>query len=262
VSGIRVQLLSLGWRQGSIIEASAIEHEVLAGHASAQAFLVLNQTCDLVNDCLDKEPAVEMLPLFRIDKADTRMLNGKNPRQIHFEITVDGSACFVEAYAPKASLLPRGMILAAAPAANWSIGGPALKSLLAWRAARYLRTAFPDAFEYRLKPIFKNFRSLVEGIHEHLLSLHIRVDPFDSLDAGDTYEVDLLLVIRRSSHDDKNARDSLISEGTKLEKLINSADGLVCTSCKVRAPHEITLEEINDYLRWECHDDLSFGEED
>ena len=262
MSGIRDQLLSLGWRQGSIIEAGAIKHEVLADHAKANAFLVMNQTCDLVNDSLDKEPVVELLPLSRIAKADTGMLNGRNPRLIHFEVIVGGSACLVEAFAPKVVTLPRDLLLKVEPSANWSLDGPVLKSLLAWRAARYMRTAFPDAFENRLKPVFKDFKTLVEGIHEHIHSLHIRVDPFASLGVGDAYEVDLLLVIRRSSHDDKNTRNSLVAAGTKLEKLINAAADLVCTSCKVRAPHEVTFEEISGYLRWERHDYLSFGEDD
>jgi hypothetical protein len=262
VSGIRDQLLSLGWRQGSIIEAGAIEHEALADHAGAVAFLVLNQTCDLVNDSLDKEPVVELLPLSRIAKADTGLLNGRNPRLIHFEVIVGGSACLVEAFAPKVVTLPRDLLLKGNPSNNWSLDEPVLKSLLAWRAARYLRTAFPDAFENRLKPVFKDFRTLVEGIHVHLHSLHIRVEPFGPLDESDSYEVDLLMVIRRSSHDIKETRDKLTAAGAILEKLINSPAGLVCTSCKVRAPHEVTFEEISGYLRWERHDYLSFGEDD
>lgn len=262
MSGIRDQLLSLGWRQGSIIEAGVIGDESLAGQAGADAFLVLNQTCDLVNDSLVKEPVVELLPLSRIAKADTGMLNGRNPRQIHFEVIVGGSPCIVEAFAPKAVSLSRELFLKAKPSTNWCLGDPALKSLLAWRAARYLRTAFPDAFENRLKPVFKDFRTLVEGIHVHLHSLHIRVDPFGPLDENDAYEVDLLLVIRRNSHDVKATRDTVIVTGRQLEILINSATGLVCTSCKVRAPQEITLEEINGYLPWERHDYLSFGEDD
>lgn len=262
MSGIRDQLLSLGWRQGSIIEADAFGPEVSAEHAGVNAFLVLNQTCDLVNDSLVKEPVVELLPLSRIAKANTGMLNGRNPRQIHFEVMVGGSPCIVEAFAPKAVSLPRELFLEVRPSTNWCLVDPVLKSLLAWRAARYLRTAFPDAFENRLKPIFKEFRNLVEGIHEHLHSLHIRVVPFRSLDEGDPYEVDLLLVIRRSSHDVKDTRDSLIAAGTQLEKLINSAAELVCTSCKVRASHEVNLEEIDGYIRWERYDYLSFGEDD
>jgi|GEM_PF-1825887 len=259
VSGIRDQLLSLGWRQGSIIEAGAIEHELLAGHAAANAFLVLNQTCDLINDSLEKEPVVELLPLARVAKADTALLNGRNPRKIHFGMVVDGTPCHVEAFAPGILTIDRKLLLERKPSLRWLLDTPELKSLLAWRAARYLRTAFPDAFENRLKPVFKDFRILVEGMHEHLHSLHIRVDPFGPLDECDSYEVDLLLVVRRSSHDVRETRDTVTTASKKLENLINSATGLVCTSCKVRAPHEINLEEIEGYLRWERYDYLSFG---
>ncbi len=262
MSSIREQLLSLGWRQGSIIEASAVKHEVLTVHAKADAFLVLNQTCDLVNECWEKEPVAELLPLVRIDNADAALLNGRNPRKIHFEIIVDGVACQVEAFAPGIVTYERKLLLEAEPSPRWNMDTAELKSLLAWRAARYLRTAFPDAFESRLEPIFKRFKKQIERVHEHVLSLHIRVDPFEQLNDGDPYELDLLLVIRRSSHDDKKTRDELITTAEKLEKLINSAGGFVCTSCKVRSPHEVTLEEIDGYLRWERHDYLSFGEDD
>lgn len=262
MSEIREQLLTLGWRQGSIIEAGAISHEVFADCAEADCFLILNQTCDLVNSSWEKEPVVELLPLVRIGKSNTALLNGRNPRQIHFEAIAGGSTCAVEAFAPKVITLPRRLLLTTVPSKNWSLGGTALKSLLAWRAARYLRTAFPDAFENRLKSVFKDFKNLVEGVHGHLISLYIQVNPFSPLDDDDPYEVDLLLVIRRSSHDDKETRDSLRASGGQLEKLINSADGLVCTSCKVRAPHEVTLEELDGYLRWERYDYLSFGDDE
>jgi hypothetical protein len=71
VSDIREQLIKLGWRQGSIIEAGAIAHEVFANQAGADAFLVLNQTCDVLNPSWEKEPFVEILPLSRIEKPNS-----------------------------------------------------------------------------------------------------------------------------------------------------------------------------------------------
>jgi hypothetical protein len=262
VSDIREQLIKLGWRQGSIIEAGAIEHEVFANQAGADAFLVLNQTCDVLNPSWDKEPFVEILPLSLIKKPNSAFLNGRNPRQIHFAANVGGSECFLEAFAPRTLTIPHQLLLTSAPSTSWILDEPALKSLIAWRAARYLRTAFPDDFENRLKSIFGGFKSLIESIHTHLIALHVRVEPFGPLLGDDPYEVDLMLLVRRKSHDDKETRDNLIASGKNVETLINSADGLVCTSCKVRAPHEVTLEEIDGYLRWERHDYLSFGEDE
>lgn len=261
MSGVREQLLNLGWSQGSIIEAGDVENEILSAQG-ADAFLVINQTCDLVNPSWDKEPAVELLPLARIRKSNSAFLNGRNPRQIHFQVAVGRSACFMEAFAPRTITLPRQLLLQTKPSESWLIGELALKSLLAWRAARYLRTAFPDAFENRLKPIFDRFKKLVESIHEHIKSLHIGLNTFERLPEDEPYEMDLLLVIRRSSRDDAETYAFLDAKAKELKTLINSASNLVCTSCKIRAPHEVTLEEIDGYLRWERHDYLSFGEHD
>jgi len=222
----------------------------------------MNQTCDLINPSWDKEPAVELLPLTCINKSNSAFLNGRNPRQIHFHVAVGGSARFMEAFAPRTIALPRQLLLETKPSESWVIDELALKSLLAWRAARYLRTAFPDAFENRLKPIFDSFKKLVESIHEHIKSLHIRLNTFERLHEDDPYEVDLLLVIRRSSRDAAETYASLDAKAKEIKALLNSATDLVCTSCKIRSPHEVTLEEIEGYLRWERHDYLSFGEVD
>lgn len=55
----------------------------------------LNQTCDLINDSLDKEPVVELLPLVRIAKADTS----------RSETMIDLHAPTIPLYAYRATLL-------------------------------------------------------------------------------------------------------------------------------------------------------------
>lgn len=261
MSNVREELVCLGWRQGSIIEAGAIENEILSGH-EADAFLIMNQTCDLINPSWKKEPIVELLPLARVAKPDSNFLNGRNPRQIQFAVKIAGAESFVGAFAPGTVALPRHTLLESSPSSNWSMDESDLKSLLAWRAARYLRTAFPDAFEDRLKSVFGEFKKLIQSIHTHLHSLHVRIEPFSPAVGEEPYEMDLLLVARRNSSDDPITRESLIRAAKSLENLINSAEGLVCISCKVRAPHEVTMEEIEGYIRWERHDYLSFGEDE
>lgn len=262
MADLRDQLIGLGWRQGSIIEAGAIDDPALAVCPDAEAFLVLNQTCDLINPSFVKEPVVELLPLKLIAKADRNFENGQNPRQIHFELHVVGEARQVEAFAPRTLTISREKITNAPPSPVWSIPCGTLKSLLAWRAARYLRTAFPDAFEARLKPVASEFKALIAGIHQHVVSLHLALEPFDEVEAADPYEIDLLLVVSRTSMDDDATRKLLNEKVIELQRIVNSADGLVCNSCKARAPHEVSLEQADRYLVWERYDYLSFGNDD
>ena len=262
MADLRDQLISLGWRQGSIIEAGAIDDPALAACPDAEAFLVLNQTCDLINPSFAKEPVVELLPLKLVANADPNFKNGQNPRKIHFELQVGGVPRHVEAFAPGILTIPREIITGASPSADWGIPGGTLKSLLAWRAARYLRTAFPDAFEGRLKPVANDFKALIRGIHQHVVSLHLALEPFDEATAADPYEIDLLLVVSRTAMDDDATRKLLNEKVTELQRIVNSADGLVCNSCKARAPHEVSLEEADRYLVWERYDYLSFGNDD
>jgi hypothetical protein len=262
VPNLRDQLIGLGWRQGSIIEAGAIDDPALAACPDAEAFLVLNQTCDLINESLKKEPVVELLPLKRVGKADRNFENGHNPRQIHFELQVGGVPRHVEAFAPGILTIPREKITVTPPSTAWGIPGGTLKSLLVWRAARYLRTAFPDAFEARLKLVANDFKALIRGIHQHVVSLHLALEPFAEAAAADPYEIDILLVVSRTAMDDDATRKLLNEKVAELQRLVNSADGLVCNSCKARAPHEVSLEEADRYLVWERYDYLSFGEDD
>jgi hypothetical protein len=87
VSSLREQLSEREWRQGSIIEAGAINHPGLTGH---DAYLILNQTCDLLAEKTTTEPHAELLPLTRIQKIDPTYEGGKNSRKIHFQAELDG----------------------------------------------------------------------------------------------------------------------------------------------------------------------------
>lgn len=90
---LREQLIEREWRQGAIIEAGAINHPVMDDH---HAYLILNQTCDLLAEKTTTEPHAELLPLARIPKIDPTYEGGKNSRKIHFQAEMDGEMVCVE----------------------------------------------------------------------------------------------------------------------------------------------------------------------
>lgn len=119
MSSLREQLIEREWRQGSIIEAGAIEYPDLAGH---DAYLILNQTCDLLAEKTTTEPHAELLPLARIQKIDPTYEGGKNSRKIHFQAELDSETVCVEGVVTARVMLPRELLLQARPSTRWRVG--------------------------------------------------------------------------------------------------------------------------------------------
>ena len=126
---LREQLLERDWRQGAIIESGAIDCPSLNGH---DAYLILNQTCDLLAEKTTTEPHAELLPLTKISKIDSVYEGGKNSRRIHFQAVLDGEEVIVEGVITARVMLPRELLLEARPSDRWLVNATTINGLLLW----------------------------------------------------------------------------------------------------------------------------------
>jgi hypothetical protein len=267
VSSLREQLLEREWRQGAIIKSGAIEHPGMDGH---DAYLILNQTCDLLAEKITTEPYAELLPLTCISKIDPNFEGGKNSRKIHFQVELDGEAVFVEGAITARVMLPRELLLQTGPSTRWKVGSRTINGLLVWFTRRFLRTAFPDSFERRLKPLLKKSKTLNKGIvdvlqphHSLIDTLFLRINTMEELPAKEAYEVKLLLAAKKADLDDPAKLELLHSMANQLGSIFGNADGVELDGLvMVESLHKISLAQQRDYLIWERYDYLSFGEDD
>jgi len=267
VPSLREQLIEREWRQGAVIEASTIDHPGMDDH---DAYLILNQTCDLIAEKTATEPHAELLPLSRIPKIDPAYERGKNSRKIHFQAELDGEAVFVEGVVTARVMLPRELLLQTLPSARWKVGSKTINGLLVWFTRRFLRTAFPDSFERRLKPLLKKSKTRAKGIvdvlqpnHSLIDTLFLSINTMEELEENEPYEVKLLLAAQKADLDDPTKLELLHSMANQLGSIFGNAGGIELDGMVlVESLHKISLAQQRDYLIWERYDYLSFGEDE
>lgn len=256
---LREKLTPLGWVQGSLIAGSSL------GEAFTHDFyLIVSQTCDILQSKVEVEPSVELLGLTEIsgDKMIEELKNGRNPREIHFEIYMDGIARWVHASVHEICHLDRSLLVGREPEKRVSIGKNALADLIRWRADRYLRPAFPDDFDRLLKHR-KNHSKLKKWItaEKQLIGeIRVLIDPFCELPEGESYVIDFLLIIDPKVFIDPTFREKLQTLCKKIEECYEEAPDLSELTCRFLPMDRVTLYEVRNYLRWSPHDHLSFGE--
>lgn len=260
MSGLRNQLFELGWRQGSVIEAGVIDHPALIGD---DPFLVINQTCDLIHDRIDTEPFAELLRLRRIEEIDPAFENTKNPRKAHILVLHQGNSTPVEISCIERITIPRDLLLGCRPSSSWEVVASDIPDLIVWFTQRYLRTAFPNSFEDRIKPHLKKIRKQIEPNQSLIDTLFIRVDPLREILDEDSHAIHLLVAVRKANLDDSEKLQSLHSMANQLGSILADVAGLELEApVIVESLHKITLAQVQDYLEWSRYDYLSFGDDE
>lgn len=254
---VRQILIDAGWRQGVILQNGPF------GHPEAIGFLVLNQTCDCVNPDFEKEPQLELLPLERLEgKPDSRLTNGQNPRQIHFQIREKDLEIWVNARITDIFQFDRAEHESLKFSSSLVIPPASLDGLTQWRAQRYLRTAFPDSFEKAFRPLSTRFGKLMAKHEGNIDFLLLSLSPFEEIGDGDCYEMQLRLMVTPKVM----AQPETISA---LQTLAHELDGLLSTSaefhepaCAVTALDKMNLWERRSFVDFTRYDFLSFGREE
>ena len=54
-------------------------------------YIVLSQNCDIVNNCLEKEPVIEIIEANQIEQCNPEVTSGKNPRLLHLAVENENS---------------------------------------------------------------------------------------------------------------------------------------------------------------------------
>lgn len=252
----RQKLINAGWRQGVILAPSG----VLADRGDCIGFLVLTQTCDCINPSFEKEPHLELLPLKEISgKANRQFANARNPRQIQFQIEEKGEKKWVEAKISEIFNFDRRDHEKLTIASQFSMTSLNLDDLVAWRAARYLRTAFPDKFVQAFSSLSKPFSKKIKK-HENLIdSLLISFEPFEEIDEDDFYELQVSLLVDPLVMGVPENASILKDLSIELKEILTASPHFHEPQCAVISLKEMSLYERRQHLDFTDYDYLSFG---
>jgi hypothetical protein len=135
------------WRQGHVLAGETIDKLGLRDtRAPERTVVVITHDCDLAASP-DKEPDIEVIIGRLVEKADGNFTHAKSPRVLHLAFTTPGGPRVVELAATNKARIAKTDLIDHAPRRGWELDPTGLSILQRWLAARYRRTAFPDAFE-------------------------------------------------------------------------------------------------------------------
>ena len=266
MTDLRERLIAGGWKQGVILEPASLQQAGVARNGDAVGFLVLTQTCDCINPDFGKEPHLELLPLLlrktRRGNPDPDYENGRNPREIHFWITLKGEQKCAVAQIKEIQLAEREMIEVFRFSEEIVISREAIDDIIEWRAARYSRTAFPESFEMAFKAITANFGDIIARHESVIYSLLISISPFAEIEEGDCYEIELHLMVTPSVMGQPETIEALKNSAREIEELFATSPFFDSPKCSVTCLGEMNLWDARKLLDFSRYDYLSFGKEE
>jgi hypothetical protein len=167
------------WRQGHVLTADTVAALRLAPEANLDSLVavVVSHDCDLAQGP-SIEPAVEVIVGQRIAAANGNFTHGKNPRRLHIPAAEAGVAFWVELTATARQSIPKQGLAAHVPSATILINSASRNTLQCWLAARYRRSAFPDAFDKHLADtrIAERIARVLEPLGNHIIAVFFDVD--------------------------------------------------------------------------------------
>ncbi len=111
---------NISWRQGSVLAPRDFQAVGLTNETNANLAIAISHDCDIANDNLDAEPAVEFIFARIIKPHNGNYTYGKNPRILHLDYTHDGKQVFLELLASKKVRVQKNVIESIQPDENYS----------------------------------------------------------------------------------------------------------------------------------------------
>ena len=255
-----------GWRQGSVLPVAchaevAQRPDVDAPIEPEDACIVVSQSCDLVHHDAQQEPYAELLitrPL--TGPADPLLRNRRNPRRLHFELSVRGGLIPYEAWAWRRCRLPRTVLAHYQPDLERCLPDEQVqRMLLAWLAARYQRVALPSAFQHRLKPVQKKLRTLVAKLTD-ASALYVALRPPEELSDAENYRLSLIMTLSPEEYVQKPRLKAMEQVHMELMGLFARCAGIELdeVESKVESEENISVAALRYLLRWEEFDYVSY----
>ncbi len=255
-----------GWRQGAVLGAA------LARVASAHAppgisvadgdwLIVTSHDCDVVNTSLEKEPVVEVLRAEVVTRRapDKQAAWGRNPRAIQMAVE-DGSTCAVlSCRVHERWTIPRAVLSTEAPA---RVLDDKLRRLIAeWLAKRYIRAAFPTAFDGRWRANLRDWTRLLERHSRWVQGVYLRLSTLAELERQTPYKCHLIVAVPAKLRTEAGwaaKRDEIDREIENFWKQFGP--DIECVGVEVLGTDELTLADIEPYQRFDA-DWVSFTDD-
>ena len=260
------QIANLGWRQGAILGGTLA---TLAGeHAprpvvvkGADRLVLTSHDCDIVNVSIAKEPVVEVLRMRAASagRVDRQQSWGRNPRTLQLAIEACEAPVVLSCVSHDRWTIPRALLMRESPAQ--CLPDKERRLIAEWLAKRYIRAAFPSAFDQRWRSKQKDWQKLLRKHSEWMQGVYRRLSTLGELPAEAPYRCHLILAVpflKRGAAGWPSKRVELAEEVQAFWDQFEP--GIECAGVEVLGTDEITLADIEPYQRFDA-DWVSFEDE-
>lgn len=214
------------WRQGAVFSALTVPSQLLPQLDKDKShWVLLSHDCDIIHHDLENEPHAEVIALSVNRRRDGNLLYGKNPRRLQIQSDVAGH-CF-EFHVNSRRFISRRCLADFQPEDAVALSSEQVHALASWIARRYVRTAFPDAFNDRLQPINSELIRVLKGEGEWISGIYVAMELVE-LPADRPYDVLMTITMLDEDFSVPERRSRVQQTCDIIEALLNGRKHAIC----------------------------------
>lgn len=245
------------WRQGHVLSEEAAAALKLSKDLIV---VVVSHDCDLAA-APDREPVIEVIRGRPVnDKDHGNFAHAKVPRVLHIPFVCGSQTQWVELVATEKISIPKTGLAEFSPRAGFHLEPTGNAILQRWLAARYKRSAFPDAFDKRLEDsgLRDKLTRILEPLGEHIRAIFFDLDDGKEIDhiyPDDTYVLAIHLLYSTES-DPEKAQAAAEKASEEIERAfrakLSSPTGrfIELRECSVISDQSMTVWQSLQFKEW------------
>jgi hypothetical protein len=245
---------ALGWRQASLIFAAGPLAQTFPGRPALgdrDLLVVVSHDCDVVNQDIDKEPYVELLVAREhIGGPRGDLTFGKNPRTL--DVDVEGKTYEISIH--ERFSVDRRALLGHVP--DGILDRQNILVLRRWVGQRYLRSAFPDRLNERIREGTQKIYDRLKKHGRDLSGLYLLVSD-DELPPEEPYRIVLIATMLAEDYAISAKRVDTMKLVDNIASLLDECEGVTCDDGELRSETDVSLDDLRSLKRWDA-DSLSF----
>jgi hypothetical protein len=247
------------WRQGRVLLRKDFLAVGLSDPSDADLAIAISHDCDIANDDLDAEPAVEFILARVVEKEDGNCTFGKNPRKLHLKYEHEGKPVVLELVASRRVVVAKANLEAIQPDEAYALTS-SRQVLQSWLAIRYRRHALPNSLVERLRSVSSYIEKECKKNSEGILSFRLSYDPTDELPPEEPYELWLSIVYTTDKAEYQSmaekVADSLKEKFSELIDKTKEWGKIELRGCKAVSEMEFTMQDMRQTEEY-CLEHLS-----
>lgn len=241
------QIKRVGWSQGSIVGAELAQTLAQGSNAEpARVWVIASPDCDVVHASFEVDPQVELVAAVAAAKPpDGQLSHGRNPRVLQLPDS-EGRLEFRIAHR---LAIERTLLARHAP--TRTLDDAAIRMLARWVAKRYVRQAFPDAFNERIRPATRKIDRALKRHGVDASGIFVALNDWGELQEQDAYRAVISVVFPDAVGLDEAREAKLAQLAAALRTALDACDGIEVADARHLGESEVTLHDLHTFKRWE-----------